>query len=532
MVKGDEIYMEFSLNLERMFPTEESRYDAYKKWIIISAVFGPIAWLSGRALESMIRVAGRSYHVSSSFETWFSILSILSILGAVFSLVSFYISIYIAWKSKVIKSCLKMLLGIFIGFFIMAILSHIFPPLSLIVPIMALYMNWARVNRYWNSNDRFVKDNFKLFGMGVLAIICLAIGAVASIATSSFAPFVISMFIALGLWLVWPPVYIINVFNREKELGNTFYKSFYRLNMTGVFIIFSLIALTASIHNNLFDGNGVVDDLTGDISDPTMTGAEHVYTETPDMAAAHITDFSHMDSGMASDYNPYTGYVHPNTTGFTQNVDTNPNPDSFVQDTSMGYDNPDATPFMHNTDIGHTDISSADAHVGFDSTHPDINSHIDGAFVHSSPDLMDGNFMHVYGGTNMVDIPHIQHNPYMIFNDPSAHGNFQVCDPNGMPQMTISNGNIVNSEYKVIGYVNTDAVSGMTTYTDINNNPLYSVDSHGQMFSGNHYIGHTDTSGGVTVIRDMNNNIVARYDELTHTWFDKASKPISQIKMM
>ena len=31
MVKGDEIYMEFSLNLERMFPTEESRYDAYKK---------------------------------------------------------------------------------------------------------------------------------------------------------------------------------------------------------------------------------------------------------------------------------------------------------------------------------------------------------------------------------------------------------------------------------------------------------------------------------------------------------------------
>ena len=36
MVKGDEIYMEFSLNLERMFPTEESRYDAYKKWIIIS----------------------------------------------------------------------------------------------------------------------------------------------------------------------------------------------------------------------------------------------------------------------------------------------------------------------------------------------------------------------------------------------------------------------------------------------------------------------------------------------------------------
>ena len=194
MVKGDEIYMEFSLNLERMFPTEESRYDAYKKWIIISAVFGPIAWLSGRALESMIRVAGRSYHVSSSFETWFSILSILSILGAVFSLVSFYISIYIAWKSKVIKSCLKMLLGIFIGFFIMAILSHIFPPLSLIVPIMALYMNWARVNRYWNSNDRFVKDNFKLFGMGVLAIICLAIGAVASIATSSFAPFVIRFY--------------------------------------------------------------------------------------------------------------------------------------------------------------------------------------------------------------------------------------------------------------------------------------------------------------------------------------------------
>ncbi len=491
--------MELTYKLEEMFPTEESRFAAYKKWIVISAVFGPILGLTDSALEYFLRIAERSYYVPESVNSWIAFLSILSIIGFFFTLASFYICFYISWKSNVVKTFFKMLLGIVIGTAIMAILTVIFPPLSLIVPIIGLSMNWERVKRYWNSNDRFVKDNLKLMGMFFLGFIVIIVGLVVSVISSTryqfnSSPFILSVLISIFLLFIWPPVYSISVFDRERELATPFYKAYYQFNMTGFFILFSIIALTASIHHNFFDGNGIVDDLMGDFSDPTMVGSEHIYSATPDMTTTHIADI------------PDAGYIHSDT--------------GVIHDAGVNYVNQDATSFMAGTDVSHTDIASD-------------YSHVDGTFAFSGPDLMDGNFMNVYGGTNMADISHIQHNPYMIFNDPSVHGNFQICDPSGMPQMTVSNGSIVNSEYAVIGYVHTDAVSGITTYTDINNNPLYSVDSHGQMFSGNQFIGHTVSSGNETVIRDMHDNLVARYDKLTNTWFDaKTSKPISQIKPM
>ena len=36
----------------------------------------------------------------------------------------------------------------------------------------------------------------------------------------------------------------------------------------------------------------------------------------------------------------------------------------------------------------------------------------------------------------------------------------------------------------------------------------------------------------MNTLLDRLETVAKRYDELTHTWFDKASKPISQIKMM
>lgn len=510
--------MDSIFNLEKIFPTEESRFEAYKKWIVISAIFGPIAWLSEKALVAMIRVAERSYQVSSTFETWLNFLSILSIAGLIFSVVSIYIGFYIAWKSNVIKSFFKMLLGIFIGFFIMFTLLSIFPLLSFIVPVIGLASNWDRFKRYWESNDRFVKDNFKLAGMGFLALVCLLIGGLASFATSRYqfnaAPLVLGLLAAIGLWFVFPPIYIINVFNREKELGNTFYKSFYQFNMTGIFIAFSILALTASIHHNLFDGNGIVDDLTGNFSDSTMTGSEHIYSATPDMTTTHIADISDMHSEMPGDASFDMGGINSDPVGYMHPADLN--------HSSVGVDS-----YVQNPDM-----SSLDAHTNLHDISHNMNMHTDGLNGDFGPDLMGGNFMDVFGGTNIPDIPQMQQHPYMIFNDPSIHGNFQICDPNGMPQMTISNGTIVNSEYAVIGHVNTDAVSGVTTFTDINNNPLYSVDSHGQMFSGDCYIGHTSTSGNVTEIRDIHQHIVAVQDKLTGTWRTPDGKILSQIKEM
>lgn len=64
------------------------------------------------------------------------------------------------------------------------------------------------------------------------------------------------------------------------------------------------------------------------------------------------------------------------------------------------------------------------------------------------------------------------------------------------------------------------------------NTPLYSVDSHGQMFSDNCYVGHTTTSGNVTVMRGINENIIATKDAFNGVWRDIHGKIISQVKPM
>ena len=197
--------------------------------------------------------------------------------------------------------------------------------------------------------------------------------------------------------------YLINLKNAQ-NCGET---KFYKKHV--------VIALTASIHHNFFDGNGIVDDLTGDFSDPTMAEAEHIYSATPDMTNSHISGSPDIGYSGVTDFNPDMGYTHPNATGVMYNTDIN-------------HIDPNTNPFVHDTGMGHPDISSDYAHVGIDNMHPDMNVHMDGTFAHSSPDLMGGNFMHVYGGTNMVDIPHIQHNPYMIFNDSSVQGNTQIAE--------------------------------------------------------------------------------------------------------
>ena len=554
-LKGDDKSMEFSLDLEKTFPTEESRFDAYKKWIIISTVCSPIFYIAGRSLEFSTR--------QNIVPGW---LFIFCLLGIALNLFGYYVTFYILWKSKTISAAWRMLIGIFIGAIFSLFSGGFFS-------LVAFVINRKRILEYCKRDFRFLKDQLIMcvllplicmiiVTMGVLVsleasisiIILLVVFPFASfiyslkciqdlskadaqnitggnvlfivlclfclvlIANNIFLPnpdgmlyqrmqyqrdfilmlivlvtsriFIISLIVTILIYIVFIPAYSIHIMNREKEAGNTFYNSMFRLNMAGFVLFFCILSLTSFISHHLFSGDQIINDVPN-LNDPSLAGADTIVTPTPDITTTHIADIPTGDPSMTMAVDPGIG-----------SVGTNP------------------IDLMHNPDISHADFSAADINLN------------DSAVPHYSAfDVFPDTLANVFDGTNMVDIPQIQQHPFMIFNDPSMHGNFQICDSSGMPQMTISNGNIVNSEYAVIGHVNTNA-AGVTTFSDMNNVPIYSVDSHGQMFSDGCYIGHTIHSGNVVEIRDINENLLAIKDTLTGTCRTPDGKILSQIKQM
>ena len=275
------------------------------------------------------------------------------------------------------------------------------------------------------------------------------------------------------------------------------YRLFWFVLANCIFIGLSLYHIDSGLRGEFNHTDGMTDGLTaaaiadsgngldavggiGDISEMDSIGADSIISPTPNVEITHIADVPDANIGMNADFIP------------------------------------DGVQFDSDS-VGHLDTN--------------LNQFVDGSMAYSGSDMMDGNFMDIFSGTNMVDIPQMQQYPYMIFNDPSISNNFQICDSSGMPQMTISDGNIVNAESAIIGHVNTNA-AGVTTFTDINNVPIYSVDSHGQMFSDGCYIGHTTHSGNVVEIRDINEKLLAIKDTLTGTCRTPDGKILSQIKQM
>lgn len=516
--------MDSIFNLEKMFPTDESRFDAYKKFVIFGAIFSPFMRIVNAIYAHLIRAMSGMVVIPDNYITLYNVLNVLSLIGVFVGLFSLYVSLYIFWKGKILHALLKKALFILVGFIfsyiIYTILFYLLIPrsmeflgaflgpivasfLMILVIIITLVIKWSYIRQYTEKYRNFVNDSVKLLFVPIVCFLLIMSGVVATLLTTTArqfngTPFGIAVILAVLIWFIAPPIIVVNMLNREKALKNTFYNAMLQFNMSTLFIL-CLLFTSLKIAEDVVTGyDWHIDDMSDIIDSSSMDTGDPV-PGAYDFHTIHLADGSDTDTGM--------DYMHPDTIGHMHNTD-------------MHYTETDADRFEHFPD-SHTDLHE-----------PDLNAHTDSPFTYSGSDMMGGHFTDVFGGTNIVDIPQIQQHPYMIFNDPSVHGNFQICDSDGMPQMTISNGNIVNSEYAVIGHVNTNA-AGVTTFTDMNNLPMYSVDSHGQMFSGDCYIGSTKTSGDVTIISDMHDRPMARYDNLTKTWFDfKTSKPISKIKPM
>lgn len=117
-----------------------------------------------------------------------------------------------------------------------------------------------------------------------------------------------------------------------------------------------------------------------------------------------------------------------------------------------------------------------------------------------------------FGGVQvatLLDIPQINDNPNMLFALESVNSqDFQICSPNGMPEITCSDGVLYNNENVEIARWVDGYTEGTKILEDSNHNPILKVDANDQIFSGDSFVGRIQKSPAVTTIRDISGSIV------------------------
>ena len=131
-----------------------------------------------------------------------------------------------------------------------------------------------------------------------------------------------------------------------------------------------------------------------------------------------------------------------------------------------------------------------------------------------------------------TDVPQFTENPYMALSTGvDVNDSFQICDASGRPELSITNGNIFNSENIITGHINYNPTLHMTTYTDAANMPFMHVDQANNIYTAdNCYMGHYTDSGNIRTVFDSKGSVAYRVDKLTNTIYEgKLSNIIGKI---
>ena len=170
----------FLPNLEKRFPTEESRYSAFKKIFYLGVISCSMITFLCNILDNP-RLMYKYPAIYEFLDEYSTIFSLIIISSVIISWIFAYTVFYIFVKSNVIKFILKLVLNIFIGLLICSALSLLIGPLSPILTIiLAIIANKKRFAILSNYKSYVV---YAIFSQ-VLPIVC-------------FVMLVIILFIAL-----------------------------------------------------------------------------------------------------------------------------------------------------------------------------------------------------------------------------------------------------------------------------------------------------------------------------------------------
>lgn len=469
--------MKITWDLAKMFPTEESRYDACIKMLkamLYITIIGMAINIYSFWFESKMEPTG---FIGSIY--W-----LVNLINTFIVAIWIYSEIYCFFKSKTHVFFLKLLAGIIVSVLLSFILGMVLaggePIYSLItLPVVALFGTTAAliINRkrwaYVKANKRYLLLFFIPMILEAIIFAILYFVNVALIRTEPLSVILIRFSSMIWASLVFV-VYLIHFMKKEKNKGVPFFKSWQMqitVPVTFFFLIFSWITIILGplFRNNVFLNNG---DFNID-NDTISFNGENIVTD-------NITG-----NGISNDIN---------INNFANVTDMTP---------AMEFDGP---------------LFGA----GFE---PPAVEGI-GSFYEPQP--------LIFGNTSIestIDIPEIKENPYMLFASDNGPANFVIKDANGMPQLSIQDNTVYNSTNTPIGHIEHNDVTGIRSLTDNTHNTILSMDKQHNIYAGTpetgHLVGRIAKSGAVDTYFNVNGSIGFYKDHLGNFWAE--GKPLGHI---
>lgn len=364
----------FLPNLEKRFPTEESRYNAFKKIFYLSVISSIITFLCN--VFNNPRLIYKYPAIYEFLDEYSTIFSLIIIASVIISWIFAYTVFYIFVKSNVIKFILKLVLNIFIGLLICSALSLLIGPLSPILTIvLAIIANRKRFVILSKYKSYVMYAIFSL----VLPIVCFVmLASILFIAllsgnTGKGLDFILSILVLVAF--VSPIITMNYALNKEYKKGVPFLQ-FMGIYQKIPFII--LLCLSSYLTMTRISG------LSGD----SIFGAE---------GTDFITDNTEVNSAEAASISDYT-QLNAHSTTILNNNDpfNNVNSSSFNMDQSLNETTPN--PISHNHVNGIETSNGLNDNVGNVAKNGQIISSMD---TSNHNEVKTGGYSKI--STNIVD---------------------------------------------------------------------------------------------------------------------------------
>lgn len=366
-------------NLEKRFPTEESRYSAYIKFLYLALVCGAL----GRVLDVMnrptVHMVGYRQVVEepSMLVTIFTLACIIGLIIA--SVCIGYTSLYIFVKSGTMQFLIRLLIGFLIGAILMAIITSIFGPGGIIISVVAALIANRKRLAILKKYQAFV-----WYGLGgvILPFIFLIVGiGIALVGTYMKSSIAYLGFILALMFFVVPTLVIHYALRRERAKGRSFLETIRLLNVVPIICLCCFFSYLTLTHIGGLSGDSIFGPSGHDfLADSSMDPGS--FDRAPDMdiaGNAHINptdtvasdaygmnaDLGHMSSDMGPTASPSETSTFADSTGMNlgdYGVSASGDPDPLESMVNAG--SQAATPnyqdtFVHATvqdGMGHTDI--------------------------------------------------------------------------------------------------------------------------------------------------------------------------------
>lgn len=343
-------------NLEKLFPTEESRYNAYVKLLYFTLI---VKFLS-KVLEVVGKSLGRSQD-PSIFTSLVVIVASLAVFAATIGLL--YVGLYITVKSGVLEYVLKLLLGLIVSSLICGFLSLILGPLAPIIAVIAAIFANRRRFAVIKKYKSYVYYSIGMIAISSICAIITIIGLFIAGATrgrSAFEPVLILVALICGIGVFAAPIVIMHyALKKEMGKGTPFLQVIKLMNvmpLTLLFICFSSMTLT---HLNYFSGDSVFGGVDGDPLGFGDSAVAHAAADA-DVSGVHSMDMGATDNTFVLAPDDFAG--SPVATSHPIGMDATP-----VTHTDTSVMRADASSIQENVSQSVQDVSQPDSATLYDN---------------------------------------------------------------------------------------------------------------------------------------------------------------------